>query len=172
MAVTYTPIANYTFASAASTYTFSSIPQTYTDLVIITNVAISSGTGYNTIRVGNNTVDTGTHYSLTTVEGTGTNKFSNRYASSSYIYLNGSGYLNTNFETSQIINIQNYSNTTTYKTFLIRNGGASAGVDAIAAIWRGMSGSSTEAINTITISTTASTFVAGSTLSLYGIAAA
>jgi hypothetical protein len=72
-------------------------------------------------------------------------------------------------ETVITSNIQNYANTTTYKTALNRSNAASQGVEALVTLWR-----STAAINSITISTDngGSIIDTGSTFSLYGIKSA
>jgi hypothetical protein len=59
----------------------------------------------------------------------------------------------------------NYSNATTYKTWLSRANRPSAGLDAIVGLWR-----STAAITSITLSVISDTYSVGSTFSLYGIA--
>jgi hypothetical protein len=159
-----TPIATNTLTAAAASVTFSNLPQGYTDLVLVVNCAISSGTGNSKLQFNS---DTATNYSQTSVEGTGSSAVSSRYSTQNQIYLEGSGFLNTTFQNTKIINIQNYTNTTTNKTILLRNGGAGAGVDAIVGLWR-----STSAITSFTITTTASTFVSGSTFTIYGVKAA
>ena len=68
---------------------------------------------------------------------------------------------------NRIVQIQNYSNTTTYKTGLVRANRAGGGVDAMAGLWR-----STAAINSIVITHDTAQFAAGSTFSLYGVQAA
>jgi len=161
---TMTPIATNTLTAAAASVTFSNLPQGYTDLVLVVNCAISSGTGNSKLQFNS---DTATNYSQTSVEGTGSSAVSSRYSTQNQIYLEGSGFLNTTFQNTKIINIQNYTNTTTNKTILLRNGGAGAGVDAIVGLWR-----STSAITSFTITTTASTFVSGSTFTIYGVKAA
>ena len=61
----------------------------------------------------------------------------------------------------------NYSNTSTYKTVIGKDNAASIETDAYVGLWR-----STAAINTIKISIGSSTFIAGSTFTLYGISCA
>lgn len=70
---------------------------------------------------------------------------------------------------SSIIQINNYSNSTTYKTAFMRTNTASTygTVFAIVGLWR-----STAAITSITLTPDAGSFATGSTFSLYGIAAA
>jgi hypothetical protein len=74
----------------------------------------------------------------------------------------------TNTSTT-IIQIQNYSNTTTYKTWLSRGNNAATGVDAIVGLWR-----STSAIDQVRISATNATrnLAAGTVITLFGIASA
>jgi hypothetical protein len=62
--------------------------------------------------------------------------------------------------------IQNYSNTTTNKTALIRDNFATYGTFARVALWR-----STSAITSITLTMSSSTFATGSQFTLYGIKA-
>jgi hypothetical protein len=164
---TYTPIATTTLGSAAASYTFSSIPSTYTDLVLITNGAVTSGTANWVLQVGNGSVDTGTNYSETDLWGTGSTAASARGSNQTNILLNSYGYLDTTYSSNVICNLLNYSNATTYKTFIQRANNAANGTHAGVGLWR-----STSAINVIKISASASTFVAGSTFTLYGIAAA
>ena len=62
----------------------------------------------------------------------------------------------------------NYANTTTYKSIIGRANRADSGVDAAVALWR-----STAAITRIDIKLkNGGSFTAGSTFTLYGIAAA
>ena len=161
---TYTPIATYTVSSSGSvsSYTFSSIPSTYTDLVLIVNAAASPGPEF---RMYFNT-DTGTNYSRNLITGNGTTASANRGNNLTYISLNDG--LSANVWTNQIVSINNYSNTTAHKITIGRSNSTSDATQAIVGLWR-----STSAINSITILfDRASTFNAGSTFTLYGIAAA
>jgi hypothetical protein len=74
----------------------------------------------------------------------------------------------TSSNTSTIISILNYANTTTYKTALSRANNAAGGVDAVVGLWR-----STAAINSIKMAIGGGySYAAGTTFTLYGIAAA
>lgn len=157
---TYTPIATQTLTSNAATVTFSSIPQNYTDLVAVLSV---KGTNNMDVWIQFNG-DTSTNYSFTTLRGNGTTATSDRYSNQNYGYADLDGYANTTNFSTRTINIMNYSNTTTNKTFLARSATAGNGLDAIVNLWR-----STSAINSITFSGTAS-YTTGSTFNLYGIA--
>jgi hypothetical protein len=170
---TYTPIATTTLGSAG-TVTFSSIPQTYTDLIIVCN-------GYNATQDGGSptiqfNADTGgstTNYSDTYVSGNGTSATSSRHSNYTYVIIgNQVGWDTTSTDrATSIVNIFNYSNTTTYKTVLIRSNLASGtypGTEAGVSLWR-----STAAISIINLQTSNFTnFATGSTFTLYGIAAA
>mgnify|MGYP003326735737 FL=1 len=111
MAVTYEPLATTTLTSAQSTVTFSSISGSYTDLVLVTNVKDSNGACY--LRFNN---DSGTNYSRTWLTGNGSTASSNRNSNSNQVYIVAD---TTNYEMN-ITNIMNYSNSSTYKTALIR----------------------------------------------------
>jgi hypothetical protein len=163
MPITYTPIATTTLGSSSSSITFSSIPSTYTDLVIVINGQGSNRVDAN-VRVGNGTVDSGTNYSRTGLSGNGT-------AASSYNVANETAWLVDAVAESggsmAIVQIMNYANTTTNKSALSRIASSISYARAVTYLWR-----STAAINIITISAPSSTYLAGSTFTLYGIKAA
>ena len=161
---TYTLIASNTPGSATASVTFSSIPATYTDLVIVTQ-AISATADDVGIRFNS---DSGTNYSQTWLSGNGTSAFSSRYSSSTSVYLDIYGSMGTSLFNNTNVQIMDYANITTYKTFLSRSNRAGSGVDAIVGLWR-----STAAISTIVLAPTAGVnFSTGSTFKLYGIEAA
>jgi hypothetical protein len=163
MPATYEPIATTTLGSSAASYTFTSIPQTYTDLILVVNYqdtrAVGGTDGF--VTVGNGSIDTGTNYSYTVLRGNGTTASSIRATSANYIHTDGSG----ESRTYMIAHFMNYSNTTTNKTVLVRDG-ANNRVDAVVGLWR-----STSAINQVRFSGETG-LVSGSTLTLYGIKAA
>jgi len=162
--MTYFPIATNTLGSATSSVTFSSISGSYTDLSIVINSG-STASGQD-IRCRFNS-DTGSNYSFTYLTGNGSAASSNRATSQTFMPLDYNGYLSGSIATTTIINCMNYSNSTTYKTILGRFSTTAFGTDAAVGLWR-----STSAITSIEFLTSASTFLAGSTFTLYGIAAA
>ena len=180
MAITYEPIATTTLGSAAASISFTSISQTYTDLVIVASVNGATAE-HLYARWGNSAYDSGTNYSNTAIyarrNGTNTaEEFgSERTSNFSYARLTpftfGVPSAASTFGAS-ITHIQNYANTTTYKTALVRSSTAGntayAGTEATVVLWR-----STSAINQIqfTISNGAN-FQTGTTITLYGIKAA
>jgi hypothetical protein len=158
---TYEAIATTTLGSANDTVTFSSIPSTYTDLILVSNV-IPTSSPYIFYRINS---DSGSNYSRTQLIGNGTSASSGRFSNESYMYVSTTTISGSSTFISQF---QNYSNTTTNKTVLTRQSDAGGNVSAIVSLWR-----STAAINNIVVTTTGySTFAAGSTFSLYGIASA
>jgi hypothetical protein len=161
MASTYTPIATYTVSgTSTSTYTFSSIPATYTDLILIGNLGTSANANIY-LRFNS---DTGTNYSDTEIYGTGSAAASDRSTNQTYVYT---GY---NASTDRLmikVDVMNYSNTTTYKTALIRNGGSADNVRARVDLWR-----STSAINSLTVFPSSGNFADGSVFTIYGIKSA
>jgi len=170
MASTYTPIATTTLGSAAASYTFSSIPSTYTDLVLVFNGGTTSNGASMLIRING---DTTSNYSDTALDGTGSSAISTRHSNGTYITVtNDVGVAGTLGAQTSTIHFQNYANTTTYKTVLVRANNATSngypGVSAVVGLWR----KTPEAINSITLTTASTTFLAGSTFTLYGILAA
>jgi hypothetical protein len=162
---TYTQIASTTLGSAASSVTFSSIAGTYTDLVIVVQAAVT--TGSVALRMQFNS-DTGANYSSTWITGNGSAASSSRTSGTTYMKIDENTGMNTTLgQGLNIINVMNYANATTFKTALTRPNRADLGVDAFVGLWR-----STAAINSITLLTSSSTFVSGSTFNLYGISAA
>lgn len=160
---TYVALDKITVGTAVSSVTFSSISQGYTDLVIVMSSTVVSG-GAIEMRVGNGSVDTGTNYSRTFMYGNGTSAASGRSSSIDTWYL-PSGNTSTVFGNA-LVNIQNYSNTTTYKTLLYKGGDAGQTATAGVQLWR-----STAAINIITLTGYTSNIAVGTTFSLYGIRA-
>ena len=160
---TYSTIATTTLGSAASSYTFSSIPSTYTDLVLVASGLGSANTGVG-MQFNN---DTGTNYSGIFLEGNGTTAVSERQTSAGSIRVAWNSLWDTSTIANIVINIQNYSNTTTYKTSINRSNNSARYAEAIVGLWR-----STAAINSIKLSGSSANFAAGSTFTLYGIASA
>jgi hypothetical protein len=155
---TYEPIATTTVGTATSTVTFSSIPGTYTDLVVVISGTSSILTGIGTQFNG----DTGTNYSRVLIQGNGTTASSSVETSQTF----GTWGLLDTVGGNSVYNIMNYANATTYKTIISRaNVVNGALVRGHTGLWR-----STAAITSITFMY--STFSTGTTLSIYGIAAA
>jgi hypothetical protein len=165
---TYTPIATTTLGSAAASYTFSSISGTYTDLVLVVAGTISSN-GFGVVARFNS--DSGTNYSVTNLRGSGSATQSTRASNQTYAWLTyGDGFSSTE-QCNLIAQIQNYSNSTTFKTVLTRNnnpnGSSGFGTEATVGLWR-----STSAITSITVQPESGNLNSGMSLTLYGIAAA
>ena len=159
---TYTPLATTTFASATTSYTFSSISGSYTDLILVINAGTASNNQDYELQFNS---DTATNYSCTFIRGNGTAADSGRSSSISQIYIANSSSTTLGADTV-IVQLQNYSNTTTYKTVLARANVPANAVQAIVGLWR-----STAAISTIKVACPVNMSI-GTTMTLYGIAAA
>jgi hypothetical protein len=159
---TYEPIATISVVgSVTASVTFSTISGAYTDLVLAVNAAVTSGASCRLRFNG----DSSTNYSDTRLLGNGTAASSDRLTTRNHINC---GDLSTTVGNSnQIINIQNYSNATTYKTVLTRANVPASNVSANVSMWR-----STSAITSIEVLSSAGNLVAGSTFTIYGIASA
>jgi len=161
---TYSTIATTTL-SGVSNYTLTSIPTTYTDLILVGSLIQSGGAINSFLQVGNGSVDTGSNYSQTILFGNGSSAVGTRQSNQTSWYADYAGAPGTGSDYNTAIwQFQNYSNTTTNKTILMRVGKATNGTDAMVGLWR-----STSAINTIKLFS--SNNLTG-TLTLYGITAA
>jgi len=163
MPSTYTPIATTTLGSATPTVTFSSISGTYTDLILV--FTGSNATSNNGLRLRFNS-DSGTNYSSTYVYGNGSSAASSVGANTT------GGQIAVDINSTQatsIAHIMNYSNTTTYKTFLGRGSSSGTYADANVSLWR-----NTAAITSVTVLLGGGTsnFSVGSTFTLYGVKSA
>ena len=166
MTATYEPISAQTLGTATAAISFTSIPQTYTDLFLVCNLGMATIDSSALITFND---DTANNYSETWLYENGS-PVSTRSSNRANIYMNANVGSSTAVETLTTTNIQNYSNTTTYKTTLGRANRASTagsyeGVEAMVGLWR-----STSAITKITI-TGQSNLIVGSTFTLYGIKA-
>lgn len=161
---TYTKIASQTLGSTTATLTFSNLPQNYTDLVVVLNATTNhSDNGARGFVQFNSETSV---YSDTWIAGNGSSVSSSRDTSDTYLAFCVPGNSSTEFGTF-ILNIQNYSNSTTYKSVLSRSSSTSAaGMRAFVGMYR-----STNPITTVTFRADSS-YRAGSTFTLYGIAAA
>lgn len=164
MTATYEPIATTTLGSDTATVDFTSISGSYTDLVIVGNLGITSSQ-YPWIRFNS---DTGSNYSTTDIYGNGTSALSSRESNAVRIWISLDVPFSSTVASNFIVNIQNYSNSTTYKTALSRANNAASGVTATVGLWR-----STAAITSITLGARGGgvdrNLVSGSTFTLYGI---
>jgi hypothetical protein len=159
MATTYEPIATQTLGATATDVTFSSISGAFTDIILIVK-CISTGSFYQ-IQVNG---DTATNYSRTRLTGNGTTATSSRDSTAASIVIND---VSTTVLGADIVQFQNYSNATTYKTVLYRNNLSSTSTGAGVGLWR-----STSAITSIKVYPNTGVFSIGSTFTLYGIKAA
>jgi hypothetical protein len=135
-------------------------------LVVV--LSVRGTTASNDIDVqGQFNSDTGSNYSWTRIYGTGSTAGSQRGTSQTVLRIGnmaGSGYT---AYSPMILNIQNYSNTTTYKTMLGRPNNPDRIVDAYVNLWR-----STSAVTSFVITPSSGNFDTGSTFNLYGVSTA
>ena len=166
MAITYNKIATTTLGSSQSSIDFTSISNSYSDLVIIGSIKLATNSGNQMyFRINN---DTGSNYSVTTLSGNGTSAATTRFSNQTHIRYNYFNDPNLSSFTNLIININNYSSSSTRKTTLsqlTRVSDGAAGIDLSAGLWR-----NTAAIDRLTFFIESSnSFAAGCTFTLYGI---
>ena len=169
MPATYDLIASTNISAGSSVISYQSLSASYTDFVLVASNVTGSVAGTTLYLRFNN--DSGSNYSNTEMYGNGTSAASSRNTSFTVIpmmYFITQGTLQTG--QIAIAHIMNYSNTSVYKTVLVRENNATdpnyPGTGAIVGLWR-----NTAAINRIDVSNNGYTFNGG-TLTLYGIKAA
>lgn len=161
---TYTPIAKITLSNnTTQSITFSSIGSIYTDLVLVCLASNDTSARNILLRLNG---DTGSNYSDTRIYGDGSGAYSDRVTNDNYMKIGINDNSSINF-TTHIINLQNYSNSTTYKSVIARSGCSTGYVDSYVGLWR-----NTSTITSIEVTTGAVNWRLGSTFTLYGIAAA
>jgi hypothetical protein len=161
---TYTPIASVTLSATASEIVFSGLPQTFRDLIIVSD-SISSASQQARLRVNGSTASI---YSTVFMRGTptaGSSAFTDTLA-----YLTLSNY-SSGTTASVITQIMDYAQTNKHKTMLIRSGylqpdDATRYVEASAVRW-----ASNDAVTSVTVYPSTSTFAIGSTFTVFGVIA-
>jgi hypothetical protein len=172
MTATYDSIASTTLTTNQSSITFSSISSSYTDLYLVAFARTTRASVTDLLRLGFNGDTSASNYSATflasdTSQGTA---YSGRYVRGDYYGPIFPAITAAN-ETANVfgvvlVHINNYSNTTTNKTYLAR-GNYKVDLGATVGLWN-----NTNAISSIVISGAFGDLVTGTTLSLYGIRAA
>jgi hypothetical protein len=156
-------------SATAASVTFANIPQTgYTDLKIVMSTRLDSASGANFNYITFNGVTTG--YSVRTLEGSGSSASSANASTRNAGLDQGTNFTSNTFSNTEIY-IPNY-NSANNKSYSVEtvteNNATSAFMELVAGLW-----SNTAAITSIQITpdTGGRNYVAGSTFSLYGIAA-
>ena len=159
---TYTPLANLTLGSAASSVTFGSIPATYRDLICVV-VAKGSTTLQGRIRLNG---DTAANYVYQRLSGNGSSASAATATNQSLGFLSSIAQATTTDAIQININIIDYSATDQRKTIISRADQATNGTEAFANSWL-----NTAAVTSVLIFTNTGNWAAGSTFALYGIVA-
>jgi hypothetical protein len=163
---TYVALRTEVLTSATPSVTFNLSGITgYTDLVLVITAQASVSTNLQMRFNGSSAA----YYSNTGMRGYSGGADSYRQTNLTSLTLTtveDIGNPNTNI----IIQIPNYSNTTTFKTTLTKSNQATAGTEAIVGLWRGTTGSDTPAITSITLLPGGGNLLTGSTFTIYGIA--
>lgn len=162
----YIPIASQTLGSSQASVTFSSIPttlqgQNLRDLVLVVSAAANVNSA---IRMRFNG-DTASNYTSTYIQGTSTTA-STGTRSFGFMDLSFSATVRTTFGFTNAAQLMDYSATDKHKTVLHRPNDPGAAIEAFVGRW-----ANTSAITNIEVYNPSGTFSAGSTFSLYGVAA-
>lgn len=158
---TYTPLANVTLGSAASSVTFGSIPATFRDLICVV-VATGSTTLQGRIRLNS---DSGSNYSYQRMSGSGSSATATEQSSQSSGHVSAIAQATTTGQLQMSINIMDYSATDKHTTIVSRADQAANGTEAFANRY-----ANTAAVTSVQILTSTGNWAAGSTFNLYGIA--
>lgn len=166
---TYVPIQSVVLSTSASTISFTSLPQDYTDLILVCNAASETTNAFPYIQFNG---DTGTSYSMTQMYGNGTSAVSGRVPNTAQMFNSDISLRQSTITGNFTYNIMNYSNSTTFKTSLLRQNSMDASdyVGSLAAVgtWR-----NTVPVTSIDVKLTrggtAYNFSVGSTFDLYGV---
>jgi hypothetical protein len=164
---TLIPIQTYTLSSSASSVTFSNIPQNYTDLVLKVSARTTTGSFPDGRLQFNN--DTGSNYNWRNAYGTGSGAGSNNGGTTTSIAfgtLVGSSETANTFTSSEIY-IPNYAGSTQKSVSsdsVTETNASTAYMAILAGLW-----TSTSAITSINISTSATAFAQYTTATLYGV---
>ena len=164
MTATYEKIATNTLTTTTASITFSSISGSYTDLVLIFQGGVDTSNGGLRMELNS---DTGSNYSQTSLAGDGTSAASARNSNVTQARISSDFGMVNNLNYNSITSLNNYSNSTTYKTWLSRNNLSSAGAESVIGLWR-----NTAAITSIKLVPSANSFASGCTFTIYGIKAA
>lgn len=157
---TYKPLQSTVLTSATTNVTFSNISQDYTDLIVVVSAQNVSNSGADFYMRFND--DSGSNYSRVYLVGDGSSSASASNFSQTGINifsLPSSGYSFSPIT----IHINNYSNSTTYKTSIIQASGNTNYLGGIVGLWK-----NTAAITSVTVGY-ANSLNTGTTISLYGI---
>jgi hypothetical protein len=159
---TYTPLANVTLGSAASSVTFGSIPATYRDLICVV-VAEGSTTLQGRIRLNS---DSGSNYNYQRMSGSGSATSATSATSQTSGFLSAIAQATTTGALQMNINIMDYSATDKHTTIISRADQAANGAEAFANRW-----ANTAAVTSVQILTSTGNWAANSTFALYGVIA-
>ena len=168
MPATYEPIASQTLGTGTSTVTFSSIPGTYTDLRLVAAIRTTSSAAYDALQFTING-DTGSNYSRTELNGTGSAATSSRQSNRSnlVVWYSTPSALGASSFPIFTLDLMSYANTSVNKTILSSYADSSNFVQRQVHLWR-----STSAITSLSFTPeTGPAFTSGSTFSLFGIKA-
>jgi hypothetical protein len=165
------PIASVTLAVAADPISFTNIPQIYQDLMFVINARGTKAATLENLVVYPNGLGGTTNASDTRLIGDGSSATSVRSTNQPYNFL---GNIPSASSTAGIfgateVHVLNYTNTTTFKTFLNRSASdlnGSGNTILNVGLWR-----STAAITSFDIYAESANYLAGTSITLYGIRA-
>ena len=148
---TYKALATVTLASTAASVTFSSIPATYRDLILISQVTVTT-----TNVMARLNGDTGTNYSRVQLTGDGVTAFTGAGVDNRLLICRDSAIGK--------LEIMDYSATDKHKTIIMRRDKGDDRTESLAVRWI-----NTSRVNSILVYGETANIPIGSTFNLYGI---
>jgi hypothetical protein len=166
MPQTFDSITTFTLGSANASIDITGISQSYTDLYIVCgNLRATTNSSQCDMRFNG---DTSSNYAYQMGYFNGNNNFqSNNARVQPYLPISTATDVSNTYLSSFYMNINNYSNTSRWKTMqvnFVQNRQSSGGLNDFFGLWQSNSG-----INRITLTMSGNTFLAGTTVSIYGI---
>ena len=158
----YTALANVTLSTTATSVTFSSISQAYKDLMLVCSPVATSQLSF---WVRANSDSTSNYLGINLRTQTPPSFTSQVYTDSGFTTGFSASVPTSTGGFISKLDIMDYSATDKHKTALIRSNGASQAVEMTAQRW-----ASTSAITSLACIVTNSSFAAGTTFALYGVA--
>jgi hypothetical protein len=156
------PIATYTAPTSVANITFSGIPQTYTHLQLRMTLRSTAANNYGTISINSGS------YRQHNVFATGTAPFTVNSATSTDIVPVNRSDSTALFFSASIMDIEDYSSTTRYKTIRALNASQRETATTNGYMWlASMLSANTSAVTSITITPSSGSFAQYSQATLY-----
>lgn len=159
----WTPLANITLGSNASTVTFSSISGSYRDLVLVAKAGLTSAGNQLFVRFNS---DASGSYNWVLMSGYSSSTTYSSASTQTGLNINWNGTSGTPGNNFQRLDIMDYAQTNKHKTVLLRADDVTSATTTEATVMRW---AQTSAITQMTFAPNTGLIAAGSSFALYGV---